>query len=130
MFPPSIRDMAIVHKEFTAIVIACKLWGHLFPRSQILVDCDNNAVVQVINSGRSKHPYLQQGLRELWFLEAKHDFTLRCQFVPTTDNGIADSLSRWHLCETYQQRFYDLTSSVELEEFIVPDDMFSFSMLI
>ena len=86
-FPAAILDQAMDHKKFMAILISCKLWSEHFKGCKILVASDNISVVNLINSGRSKHPFLQRGLRELWYVEAQHDFELRCQHVPTTNLG-------------------------------------------
>ena len=41
----------IVHMEMWNVLLALRLWGHMWKRKQIVVKCDNQAVVSVINTG-------------------------------------------------------------------------------
>lgn len=58
------RDKSITQKELLPIVIACMLWGI---RSTVLAHCDNNAVVEVVNTGSCRDPELMQLLRGLFY---------------------------------------------------------------
>ncbi len=63
----------------------------------MLVHCDNEAVVEVINSGSCRDPELMQLLRYLFFVLAHCDMTLRAVHIPGVENSQADAISRNNL---------------------------------
>ena len=58
----------ITHLEFLIILIALKLWKRLFTGHHVCVRCDNMACVYVLNTGRSRDPFLLKCVREIWLL--------------------------------------------------------------
>ena len=60
----------IVHFEILAATEGVKLWSHKLKGKKFIVNCDNEAVVTVINSGRARDPLLQKYMRELAFVSA------------------------------------------------------------
>ena len=82
LFPPIIiqQQLSIMHLELLTVVVAIKLWQLNLKGRCIMIHCDNQACVKMINSMRSKNVFLQACLRELWltscsrlrtFLDAK-----------------------------------------------------------
>ena len=56
--------------------------------------CDNQAVVSIINKGRSHCPLIMPFMRRITWLSVQYNFILTARHVPGHDNVIADSLSR------------------------------------
>ena len=46
-------DLPIMQKEVLPVVIACAVWGRDWEKHQVVVHCDNEAAVAVLNSGYS-----------------------------------------------------------------------------
>lgn len=111
--------------ELLAVVIATKMWGHLFTGKKILIFCDNEASVHVINHGGSKDEFMQSCLREITFIAAVNQFQIRAKHIDSDENRLSDCLSRWDTHTKYQETF---KSSIELskyEEVIVDDQKYS-----
>ena len=127
-FPTSILQMKlhITALEILSVVLCLKLWGKFFKGQRILVLCDNQAVSQVICSGKSRSLFLQNALREICFLAAVNEFQLKGQFIQGSSNIFSDILSRWHLHSDSEERFLELTSDYVLHEHKVESDMFNF----
>ena len=53
----------IAVKELVPIVMACIVWGKILRQQNVLAHCDNQAVVEVINTGSCKNPELMHLLR-------------------------------------------------------------------
>ena len=53
-WPDAVRNWAISTKEMVPIVLAAVLWGKEWYNKLVLVHCDNQAVVEVLNTGYSK----------------------------------------------------------------------------
>ena len=51
-------QMSMAYRELYPIVIANIVWGHMWSRKRIVFWCDNQAVVNIINKGRSKATYI------------------------------------------------------------------------
>ena len=88
--------LTIVHLEMWNIVIALRMWGHLWRHSSIQIFCDNLAVVQVMNTHKTRDPFLSICDRNVWLLAALYDIQLQVQHVRGKDNAEADLLSRLH----------------------------------
>jgi hypothetical protein len=108
-------------------VIAClKMWGTKFKGKIILIKCDNQVTVYVINTGKSRNSCLQCCLREICFLAAVHEFEIRAVHIACIDNCLADMLSRWHLDIIYAKTFFESTNNMDLEEIASSTDVFQF----
>ncbi|XP_019622994.1 PREDICTED: uncharacterized protein LOC109469050 [Branchiostoma belcheri] len=71
-FPPSVLELnpCINGLELLTILVCARLWGKYWSGLRIVVLCDNEASVTVLNSGRSHSPFLQSCLRNLWLCAA------------------------------------------------------------
>lgn len=127
-FPSEIiqQNLHITALEMLSIIICLKLWARFFKGQKIVVLCDNQAVSQVINSGKSKSEFLQNSLREICFLTAINEFQLKGQFIEGITNRIPDVLSRWHLSRQNEQKFMELTENFEIKECLVGTELFEF----
>ena len=112
--------------ELLAIVIATKIWGHKIKGKQILIFCDNEASVYVINSGSTKDTFMQNCLRELCYIEAIYQFEIKAKHIVGEENRLADYLSRWHIHNRYQNRFVSRVEFQNFEEIQVPDSCYHF----
>ena len=128
VFPSSVTEnhLHINCLELLAIVVAVKIWGHQFKGKKILIFCDNEASVQVINSGASRDSFMQKCLRELCYIEAIFQFDIRAKHIVGEDNRIADYLSRWHSHQRFQDLFKSSVNLSKYEEVIVSETCFSF----
>ena len=52
--PLGYMDLNIVHLEMLNIWVALRVWNHSWAKSRICIACDNEAVVHVLNSGRTR----------------------------------------------------------------------------
>ena len=93
-WPPEFQAHSIAVKELLPIVMACVVWGKNWARRSVLAHCDNQSVVQVVNSGYSKDPHLMQLLRSLFFVITRQEISLRAVHIPGKLNTGADAISR------------------------------------
>ena len=80
--------------ELLPIVIAAAIWGPKWAGCTVRSNCDNEAVVWVINSGRCEHELMMHLVRCLFFFAAKYNFVLVAKHIPGISNTLADALSR------------------------------------
>lgn len=108
-FPDSLLKQysAIHHLECIAIIIALRLWGSEWRGLRIRVYCDNEAIVTVLNSGKTKDTLLGRCLRNVWLCTSLNEFELTAVHLPGISNRAADYLSRWHVSSIYQQNFFE-----------------------
>ena len=62
-WPECFKQQSIAVKELLPIVMACMVWGKTWCKNAVLVHCDNQAVVEVVNAGYCKDAHLMQLLR-------------------------------------------------------------------
>lgn len=88
------RDYPIHIKELIPLVMAAMLWGARWSRKQVVFECDNMAVVAVVNDGYPKDRTMRRYLRQLWLCAVQHGFLFSAVHVPGVLNVDADDLSR------------------------------------
>ena len=77
------------------ILVALRLFAPQWSGRKILVKCDNQAVVTVLRSGRTKDPYLSACARNIWYCAPTHDIDVRYVHIQGKENRVANLLSRW-----------------------------------
>ena len=115
-------DLQIVHLEMLNILVALRIWKKFWRHSIVSIFCDNKAVVQVAESGKTKDPYLAACIRNIWLLSATYDIDLIVEHIQGTHNIIADCLSRLYshkitnliLLENLQNNF--IWEKVQIED--------------
>ena len=112
--------------ELITVIVALKIWGRQFRGKRIVVYCDNQSVCQILNSGKSRSEEFQNGLREVCYLTAIHECELKTCHLSSNENRLADSLSRWHLGEKFQEDFKLVTSQFDINECFVSKELFQF----
>ena len=75
-------------------MLAVAIWGQEWEHKNVLVRCDNEAVVHVIRQQTSRDPGLMHLLRCMHFLGAQFDINVSVERVRGTLNLAADALSR------------------------------------
>ena len=130
-FPSYIADQQLpIHKlEMLAVLIGVRIWGKSLQGLRLQIYCDNAAAVDVINSSKTRDPFLATCLRELWLEVSTYCFELRAVHLPGEENRVADWLSRWSVHRRYQDQFYQFISG-DLDRYIdipITSEMFGFS---
>ena len=95
-FPPSViaERHIIAHLETLNIVVAVKMWWSEWMGKRVKVNCDNTNACLAIQSGRSRDPFLQHCVREIFLYTASHDIELIAVHKPGALLVRADALSR------------------------------------
>ena len=89
------RNWTIVHLEMVNILLAMKLFAYLWASKKILIRCDNQAVVTVLKSGKTRDAFLAASARNIWYVTAIHDIEVQYTHICGARNQVADTLSRW-----------------------------------
>ena len=111
-YPESVFKLAtkvhIVHLEMLAVLVALRVWKDKVAGTSFVLGSDNEVVVTIINTGRSRDQLLQQMLREVTFTLVTVDAQLYMVHLRSEINEISDVLSRWYLNDKYPRRFRQL----------------------
>ena len=89
-------------------MVALRTWGSLWSGKTIRIHCDNEAVVTVLSTGKTKDLTLAAIARNVWLSTAEYDICLRTVHIRGKDNAIADSLSRWFISQNHRNRVQTL----------------------
>ena len=89
------RNWTIVHLEIVNILLAMRLFANLWATKNILIRCDNQAVVMVLKSGKTCDAFLAASARNIWYVRAIHDIEVQYTHISGASNQVADTLSRW-----------------------------------
>ena len=108
--------------ELYSVMIAIRTWKGKFVKKNILIYCDNETTVQILQSGKTACEFSQCCLREIRFHSAKHNFRLRAVHLAGEINQWSDALSRWHIHPKYSQLFLSETAHLHMKE-VIPDNL-------
>ena len=105
-FPEAIvrEQHPIAHLELLNIVVAAKTWATEWAHHRVAVHCDNMNACLAVRSGRSRDPYIQGCVRELFMVSTTHDIELHVTHKPGATMRRADALSRAHTGPTFARR--------------------------
>ena len=93
--PRGYLSFQIVHLEMLNILVALRAWGSHWLHKRISIACDNEAVVYVLNSGKTKDLTLAAIARNIQLLLATYNIEIIVRHIPRKNNVVADLLSRW-----------------------------------
>ena len=88
------------------ILVALTVWCHQWTTTKILLKCDNQAVVSVLNSGKTQDLTLGAMARNISMLLAIHDIELQVIHILGSGNKGADLLSRWFITKNPAGKLY------------------------
>ena len=97
--PQYCKNFSIVHLEMLNILVAVRVWGKNWKNQRILIKCDNQAVVSVLNSGRTQDLTLAAIARNILMDISENDIDLQVVHILGIHNKIADLLSRWYITQ-------------------------------
>ena len=92
--PLGYLDMNIAHLEILNIV-ALRVWHQFWANKKVAIACDNEAVVHVLNTGRTRDLTLAAIAHNIQFEAARDNIDLQVNHIPGKLNVVADLLSRW-----------------------------------
>ena len=110
MVQPSIQYL-----ELFAQVAGVLAWGYHFANHKVVIHCDNNSVVAMINNTSSSCKNCMILLRILTHHCLVINLKIFAKHIETQKNGISDSLSRFQA-----NRFERLTKGLNLDHHSTP----------
>ena len=111
-----IRDQkpSIQYLELHAVCMAIFIWIQYFENYRLILHCDNDAVVRMINTSGCEH--CMKLLRKLMVKSLQHNTRIFAVHVASSDNGLSDSLSRLQF-----RRFFRLAKIAGKRMNVLPD---------
>ena len=97
------QSFSIVHLEMWNVLVGTRLWAKQWSNKVIVIKCDNEAVVSVVNTGVTRDNALAAFERNIWLITASHNIKLKLVHIPGIQNECADLLSRW--CQIKNNEF-------------------------
>ena len=83
-----------MHLEMVNILMAIRLFKFQWASRKVFIRCDNEAVVTVLRTGKTRDPFLAACARNIWLESALSDIDLQYGHIRGVDNRVADMLSR------------------------------------
>ena len=103
-------DPSITYLELFGLTVAVKLWIHKYKDQHVIIHCDNQTVVQMINNSTSSCKNCMLLIRIVVMECLIWNVRLFALYVSTKSNGIADALSRLEYI-----RFHRLTEGKDMK---------------
>ena len=103
--PLGYENMYIAHLEMLNILVAMHVQGPQWYSKAIQIACDNQAVVMVLNSGKTCDLTLAAIAQNIVMEAAQFDIFLKTVHIMGVVNEIADSQSRWAIPDLFRRKF-------------------------
>ena len=115
--PKNYENYSIVHLEMLNILVALRVWTQQWATKKILLKCDNQAVVSVLNSGKTQDLALTSMARNISMMLAVNHIELQVVHILGSSNKIADLLSRWYITKNPDEPLQALVKKPTLVEY-------------
>ena len=92
--PEHLHDLHISDLELLAHILVARVWGPELHHQHARIWTDNTACFYLIKNGRSSHDRRLKMARIFSFSQIENDYRVEPAWISTTDNWIADALSR------------------------------------
>ena len=90
------------------VLVAVRVWANQWKGKTIVIACDNQAVVTVINTGKTKDVVLAAIAQNIAMEVALSDINLRLIHILGKNNIVADSLSRYYTSDLHKNNIKNL----------------------
>ena len=114
----------IAHLELLNVVVALKVWRTQWAGSRVRVWSDNMNACCAVQSGRSRDPFIQDCVREIFLYTAAFDIELYLLHKAGAELTRADALSRAHTAQCYRDWIAADSVLGRAVEVAVPDEYF------
>ena len=122
-FPEEWIGSNIANLELLAVIVMCKCWIEKFRGKAVCIRCDNEAVANILNTGRARDSTLIMLMREMVYIAAGV-FEFRGVYWPGRVNVLPDLLSRWAEGSRVHNKFRELVKGKNFVEIEVAPEMF------
>ena len=89
----------ITLKELYPIIVAIEVWGYRIANKSICFNCDNEALVYVLNKQSSTEKRVMFLIRRLVLLTLHHNILFTANHLPGKLNILSDALSRLQIAK-------------------------------
>ena len=93
--PDNLKHSDIAILEMFNILLALRVWSNQWSGKLVSIQCDNQAVVEILNNGKTRNMQLAAVSRNIFMTCAKFDIELKVSHILGRNNPIADLPSRW-----------------------------------
>lgn len=107
----------ITYLEIIPIALAICIWKTKFQNKKIIFNCDNMAVVSILNNKSSKNLRVMSLLRNIVYWTLMSNFQFKATHIFSIDNKIADALSRGQF-----QKFREVAKGAEERPQQIPQE--------
>ena len=111
-------EPSIEYLELYALVIGVSLWIQRFQNRRIVLFCDNQAVVHMVNNTTSSCKNCMVLIRKLVLKSLQHNVRVFAKYIKSSENKASDYLSRMKF-----KKFFELKNSWEAEKTELPTDL-------
>ena len=109
----------VVQLEMQNVLVAIRVWANQWRGKTIVIACDNQAVVLVVNTGKTKDRILGAIARTIAMEVSLADINLRLIHILRKNNIVADNLSRYYINDQHKKNVEQLLSQAI---WVVPAD--------
>jgi len=114
----------ITYLEMIPIALACFLWKDKFCSLKICFNCDNIAVVQILNSKTSRSERVMSLIRLIVLWSMQSSFNFKSFHLPGVHNKICDSISRKDF-----RMFRRLAPEADLQPTPIPQEFWGYLVM-
>ena len=114
----------ICYLEMLNVLVALRIWGHMWNDKQVLLFCDNSTTVAVLSNGRSRDAFLLSCARHIWLITVTCRIALTVRHKPGTEMDTADCLSRAHLSHTFTAKLASIFEANTSQRYAISDQLY------
>ena len=102
----------IAYLEMINILVAIKVWHIQWANHSVMVKCDNQAIVSVLTTGKTRDQTMATYARNIFMWLSAFNIDIKVVHVSGKLNPVADLLSRWHVTLNNYEKLAQLVQPV------------------
>ena len=108
------KNQNIAYAELINILVALKVWHKEWAGLRVLIKCDNQSVVSVLTTGKTRNSVMAKYARNIFLWLSAFNIDIKVVHVPGKLNPVADLLSRWYVTHDNVKKLQELVYPVTL----------------
>jgi len=119
-YPDSWKKLGITFLELYPLFVILEIFSHVFANRCIRINCDNMAVVHILNNQTSRCSNIMRVVRKLVILLANNNIYIKAFHIPGSLNVLCDALSRFKNCNSLLSQYGMDACPSEIPHMLLP----------
>ena len=122
-----LENQNIAYTELINVLVALKVWHNQWAGLRFLIKCDNQSVVSVLITDRTRDSVMAKYTRNIFLWLSTFNIDIKVVHVPGKLNPVADLLSRLYITPNNVKKLQESLGLLLLKDYCMSMNLFNFA---